>query len=77
VRDTIADLAADETTVFLSTHILPVVDELADSVGVLYDGRLVTEGPPERLKRRAETGEEGTLEDVFLEVTRKVPEGSP
>ncbi|MFB6112182.1 MAG: ABC transporter ATP-binding protein [Halobacteriaceae archaeon] len=70
VRETIASLAADaDATVFLSTHILPVVDELADTVGVLYDGRLVTEGAPDALKRRAEAGEEGTLEDVFLEVT--------
>jgi ABC-2 type transport system ATP-binding protein len=70
VRDTIADLADEEqATVFLSTHILPVVDELADTVGVLYDGRLVTEGSPDGLKRRAETGEESTLEDVFLRVT--------
>ncbi|MFB6104054.1 MAG: ABC transporter ATP-binding protein [Halobacteriaceae archaeon] len=70
VRDTIASMAADaEATVFLSTHILPVVDELADTIGVLSDGRLVTEGDPETLKRRVETGAEGTLEDVFLSVT--------
>ncbi|WP_254536320.1 ABC transporter ATP-binding protein [Halomarina litorea] len=71
VRNTLADLAAGDTTVFLSTHILPVVDELADTVGVLFDGDLVAEGPPEKLKRRAETGEERTLEDVFLEVTQE------
>lgn len=70
VRDTIASLAGEaDATVFLSTHILPVVDELADTVGVLSDGRLVTEGAPDTLKRRAETGEEGSLEDVFLAVT--------
>jgi ABC-2 type transport system ATP-binding protein len=69
VRDTIADLADGDATVFLSTHILPVVDELADTVGVLYDGSLVTEGSPEALKQRAEAGDERTLEDVFLEVT--------
>lgn len=69
VRETIADLAADDTTVFLSTHILPVVDELADTVGVLFDGDLVAEGQPDELKHRAETGEERSLEDVFLEVT--------
>ena len=74
VRETLAELAAGETTVFLSTHILPVVDELADTVGVLYDGSLVTEGSPERLKKRAETGEQQSLEDVFLEVTREYPE---
>jgi len=69
VRDTISDLAAEDTTVFLSTHILPVVDELADTVGVLFDGDLVAQGAPEDLKQRAEAGGERTLEDVFLEVT--------
>jgi ABC-2 type transport system ATP-binding protein len=69
VKDLIADLSADETTVFLSTHILSVVDELADTVGVLNDGRLVAEGSPTELKRRAERGESGSLEDVFLSVT--------
>jgi ABC-2 type transport system ATP-binding protein len=69
MRDTIADLADREMTVFLSTHILPVVDELADVVGVLHRGRLVAEGTPDGLKRRAETGEQRSLEDAFLEVT--------
>lgn len=35
VKDLIAELADHKTTIFLSTHILSVVDELADSVGVL------------------------------------------
>ncbi len=39
VVDLIADLSVDGTTVFLSTHILPVVEELADTVGVLHEGR--------------------------------------
>jgi len=68
VRDVIAELAAGETTVVLSTHILPVVDELADVIGVMADGRLVAEGSPEALKQRAEGGER-SLEEVFLEVT--------
>jgi len=69
VKDLIAELADRETTIFLSTHILSVVDELADEVGVLHEGRLVAEGPPSDLKRRAERGEAGSLEDVFLAVT--------
>jgi ABC-2 type transport system ATP-binding protein len=71
VREVISDLAAEDTTVFLSTHILPVVDELADTVGVLFGGDLVAEGSPQKLKRRAETGDERSLEDVFLEVTQE------
>lgn len=69
VRETITELAANDTTVFLSTHILPVVEELATKIGILYNGRLVTEGPPKQLKDRLEAGDESTLEDVFLEVT--------
>ncbi|ELY67977.1 ABC transporter ATP-binding protein [Natrinema versiforme] len=71
MRDTIADLADREMTIFLSTHILPVVDELADEIGVLHDGELVAEGDPETLKSRAETGDARSLEDAFLEITRE------
>lgn len=69
LRELITNLAEDGTTVFLSTHILPVVEAIADDVGILYDGSLVAEGAPEELRGRAETGEGGSLEDVFLELT--------
>ncbi|EMA24070.1 ABC transporter ATP-binding protein [Haloarcula amylolytica JCM 13557] len=71
VRDTISEVAAADTTVFLSTHILPVVEELADTVGVLYDGDLVAEGAPDDLTGSVESG--STLEDVFLDVTSERP----
>jgi ABC-2 type transport system ATP-binding protein len=69
VLNVLSELVDAETTVFLSTHILSVVDELADTIGVLHEGRLVAEGSPTDLKRRAETGEERTLEQAFLEMT--------
>lgn len=72
VRDTISEVAEAETTVFLSTHILPVVEELADTVGVLYDADLVAEGSPDELTEGVEAG--STLEDVFLEVTSEQPQ---
>jgi ABC-2 type transport system ATP-binding protein len=61
------------TTVFLSSHILPVVEELADTVGVLYKGQLVAEDSPQRLVERTEEGR-GTLEEAFLDITT---EGGP
>jgi ABC-2 type transport system ATP-binding protein len=67
IRESITDFADDGTTVFLSTHILPVVEAVADTVGVLFEGALVAEGSPAALKERAATG--GTLEDAFLAVT--------
>ena len=72
MRETIAELADREMSVFLSTHILPVADELADRIGVIHDGRLVAEGTPEALKARAEADDgDADLETVFLNVTRR------
>jgi ABC-2 type transport system ATP-binding protein len=70
LRELIVDLAREDTTVFLSTHILPVVEEIADQVGILYDGRLVAEGSPDGLIGQVGDGDEATdLEDAFLELT--------
>ncbi len=77
VLDVLADVVSDDATVLLSTHVLSVVDELADRIGVLHQGRLVAEGTPGGLKRRAETGEERTLEQAFLEVTADHGEEEP
>jgi ABC-2 type transport system ATP-binding protein len=67
VIDLISEQVQAGTTVFLSSHILPVVEELADTIGVLYRGQLVAEDSPDRLVDRRDGS--GTLEDVFLEVT--------
>ncbi|MFB6122054.1 MAG: ABC transporter ATP-binding protein [Haloferacaceae archaeon] len=69
IRESIVEYADAGTTVFLSTHILPVVEAVADEVAVLFDGRLVAEGSPADVKARAEMGESGSLEDAFLAVT--------
>jgi len=61
----IDDLADEGTTIILSSHILPIVEEHADIVGVISNGQLVAEGAPSELQRRAETGKTRSLEDVF------------
>lgn len=73
LRDMIADLASDGTTIFLSTHMLSVVEELADTIGVLFDGQLVAEGTSAELKCRAKTSGQSTLEDAFLAITNEEP----
>lgn len=56
-------------TVFLSTHILPVVDEVADTVGLLKNGTLVAQGPPDELKTEAASEQQVSLEDAFIDIT--------
>lgn len=70
VMQLITEQVSKGTTVFLSSHILSVVEELADTVGVLYEGRLVAEDTPELLVERTEDEKgRGTLEEAFLEIT--------
>lgn len=73
LRTMIDDLADEGRTILLSSHILPIIEEHADLVGVISNGQLVAEGAPDDLQRRAETGETRSLEDVFLEVTKELP----
>jgi ABC-2 type transport system ATP-binding protein len=46
IRDLLRDLAAQGTTVFLSSHLLGEVEQVCDRVGVIVRGRLVEEGAP-------------------------------
>ena len=80
VLDVIDSLSDAGRTIFLSTHILSVVEELADTVGVLFEGELVAEGPPDELTAHVDAAggaaagdSTGTLEDVFLAVTTETP----
>ncbi len=45
MRETLRQLAASGTTVFVSSHILSEVQQLVDVVGIIAHGRLVREGP--------------------------------
>ncbi|MGZ6267666.1 MAG: ABC transporter ATP-binding protein [Candidatus Limnocylindrales bacterium] len=49
LRDTLRTLAAGGKTVFISSHILPEVEQLADIVGIIALGRIVSEGPLSKL----------------------------
>jgi ABC-2 type transport system ATP-binding protein len=45
VRGLLRDLAADGTTVFLSSHILAEVEQVCDQAAIVVAGRLVEQGP--------------------------------
>ena len=51
MRDTLRALAAAGKTIFVSSHILSEVQQLADVVGIIAQGRLVREGPIDALLR--------------------------
>ncbi len=45
MRDTLRHLASLGKTVFVSSHLLPEVQQMADIVGIIAAGKLVREGP--------------------------------
>lgn len=64
----LATFAANGGAVLLSTHSLPVADELCQRFGVLSGGTLIAEGTHGELAAKA--GHAGTLEDIYLALTR-------
>jgi ABC-2 type transport system ATP-binding protein len=57
------------TTVFLSTHSLDVAEELADRIGIVEHGQLISCGTLETLRKQAAL--DGSLEEVFLKLTEE------
>jgi ABC-2 type transport system ATP-binding protein len=67
LKDLLRRQAEMGTTVFLSSHSLDVVEELADRMAIINHGRLISCGTLEAL--RAQAAVDGSLEKVFLTLT--------
>ncbi len=72
LKDLLRNQADQGTTVFLSSHSLDVVQELADRIAIIEHGRLIACGTLAAL--RAQSAVDGSLEDVFLKMTREAEE---
>jgi ABC-2 type transport system ATP-binding protein len=68
VKNVLKERSRAGVTVFLSTHILHIAEELADQVGILNRGKLIAVGTIDELRELS--GEQGELEDTFLALTR-------
>lgn len=63
MKDILLDQARRGATIFLTSHVLEVVERLCDRVAIIHQGRLVVDGPMHELRSGAET-----LEDIFVRV---------
>ena len=72
VKDLIKKLADSAgKTIFICSHILPIVEELCDRIGIINQGRLIALGTIDEIK--AQTGTK-TLEEAFIAITGGVEE---
>jgi ABC-2 type transport system ATP-binding protein len=70
IRDLLAGYVARGSTVFLTSHVLEIVEKLCTHVGIIVQGRLVEQAP------LAEIRQGGSLEDLFLARAGADPEAT-
>lgn len=67
LKNMLRKFCAEGGTVFLSTHLLAIAEELCDRLGIITHGQMRFLGSVENL--RSQLSRQGTLEDLFLELT--------
>ena len=77
VWDTVKELAAQGTTVLLTTQYLDEAEQLADRIAILHEGSIIVNGTLAELKALHPAAEveyvekQPSLEDIFLAITGK------
>jgi ABC-2 type transport system ATP-binding protein len=67
VQQRLLHIAAQGTTIFVSTHLLDMAERLCDRVGIIHHGALAATGTLEQIRRDLRA--DGSLEELFLQVT--------
>jgi ABC-2 type transport system ATP-binding protein len=63
MKDILNDQVAHGATIFLTTHVLEVVERLCDHVAIIDHGKIVTSGTLDELRAGGES-----LEDAFVRI---------
>lgn len=67
VKDLFVSQARSGVAVLMSTHLLSIAEELADTIGIVDHGRMIMHGTLADLRERVQS--HGPLEDLFLKLT--------
>ena len=67
VKDLFLAQARSGVAVLMSTHLLSIAEELADTIGIVDHGRMLAHGTLAELRDRVQM--HGPLEDLFLKLT--------
>jgi ABC-2 type transport system ATP-binding protein len=67
VKDLFLAQARSGVCILMSTHLLSIAEELADTIGIIDRGRMLAQGSLAEIRERAQM--HGPLEDLFLKLT--------
>lgn len=74
IKDILNQLITRNTTIFLTSHILEIVERLCDEIAIINQGRLVAQGTIDELRKGAggvgdaNAGDAATLEELFFDL---------
>lgn len=69
LKSILKGLVKNGRTVFMSTHILEIAEQMCDRVGIIDKGKLIAVGTLEEVTKSAGLTGKVSLEDVFLSLT--------
>ena len=64
LKDIMKEHKKNGGTVFFSSHVLEVVENLCDRISIIHQGRIIATGTVAEIKKQSDS-----LEDIFLEMT--------
>ncbi|MBK8792283.1 MAG: ABC transporter ATP-binding protein [Holophaga sp.] len=68
VLDLLRIMRSEGRSVIVSTHVMPMVDEICDRVGIIFDGELHGDAAPKQI---LETWNAKTLDEVFFQLAAR------
>ena len=74
IKDLFNERVKDGKSIFISTHMLDTAERMCDRVAIIHNGRKIASGDMKTLHNLSKTGEDSTLEEVFLKLTQEAAE---
>lgn len=77
IKDILNQMIEKDVTIFLTSHILEIVEKLCDEIAIIHEGKLVAQGSIEELREGVAVMESGSvkekssLEELFLSLVGK------
>jgi len=68
LKNLLRRLCDNGVTVFITTHILEIAEQLCDRIGIILDGEVIALGSMKELREQANNNQ-SSLEDIFLDLT--------
>ena len=75
IKDLLSSFVRGGGTIFLTSHILEIVERLCDHIGIIHKGRIVAQAPLADLRSAAVSGQ--SLEEMFLSIVGAERQSAP